>query len=157
MDCNYNKFDRFVNNVMLFVFAGWFNRFNRFLKWINIVTWIIHDNIADYVETMMGKCLHWCLQYCAIQFSFIHIMAILWLLPIQFSWDSSTRYPWPQLQEYDPTEFMQSMFRPHEPLTAHSSISALKKLKKKNVGHENKKNSLEWRRRLAARAKGWVW
>jgi len=43
---------------------------------------------------------------------------------------------------------MQSMFRPHEPLTAHSSISALKKLKKKMLKMRIKKISLGWRRRL---------
>ena len=35
-DCNYNKFDRFVSDVMFFVYA-WFNRFDRFFLRINIV------------------------------------------------------------------------------------------------------------------------
>ena len=28
----YDKFDKFVNDVMFFVYAGWFNRLDRFFK-----------------------------------------------------------------------------------------------------------------------------
>ena len=54
-------------------------------------------------------------------------MSIISQLPIQLSLFFFVRNPKRQLQEYDPTEFKQSMLRPHEPTTAHSSISALQK------------------------------
>lgn len=122
---HYNKFDSFVNNVMFCVYLGGLTGLTGFSSGLTLSYKLSTATESIIYKQWRKKRSGRYLLYYSVLLGIFNIMTTLQQLPIQFSSFIFARYPGRQLQEYDPTEFTQSIFRPHEPLTAHSSLSAL--------------------------------